>query len=176
MHIKKSIVFASLLLALFSARADNNFMQGLGERFKIEPSDSGYLANQFQFDIFGSYATRGRSGEDDSKLGIGGGAAYFFTRNLGVDVHTYADAFKVPYNINFSGIYRYPIQGTAFAPYVFGGFGRQWEFAPQWLFHFGLGGEFRLNTRTGLFLDWRRVFAMETEDYHLFRFGVRLGF
>jgi hypothetical protein len=34
----------------------------------------------------------------------------------------------------------------------------------------------RMNTRTGLFVDWRRVFAQETEDYHLFRFGVKLAF
>src|SRR5436305_288962 len=72
MHIKKCIVFASLLLALFSARADNNFMQGLGERFKIEPSDSGYLANQFQFDIFGSAVNSGSIlGRDSSSIGGG---------------------------------------------------------------------------------------------------------
>jgi hypothetical protein len=172
MHIKRKLLWVTLGLAAINAQADETF----AERFRYEPSDAGYLANQFNVDIFGSLATRGRSGEDDNKLGIGAGVNYFITRNIGVDVHTYADAFKVPYNINFSGIYRYPIDGTAFAPYAFGGIGRQWEYRAQWLGHLGLGGEFRINERTGVFVDWRRVFASESHDYHLWRLGVRLGF
>ena len=111
-----------------------------------------------------------------TSLGLVPGSITFITRNVGVDVHTYADAFKTPYNINFSGIYRYPIENSAFAPYGFGGVGRQWEYHAQWLFHLGLGGEFRMNELTGLFVDWRRVFPLDTRDYSLFRFGVRLGF
>jgi hypothetical protein len=172
MHIKQTLLVVGLGLAAFSAQADESF----NERFQYAPSDSGYMANQFNFDIFGSYASRGRSGEADGKLGIGGGVGYFITRNVGVDVHTYADAFKTPYNINFSGIYRYPIESTAFAPYAFGGVGRQWDYAAQWLFHLGLGSEFRVNRYTGIFVDWRRVFALETHDYHLVRLGVRFGF
>ena len=91
-----------------------------------------------------------------------------------MDVHTYADAFETPYNINFSGIYRYPIKGTAFAPYGFGGFGRQWDFAPQWLFHLGLGGEFRLNEIRGYLLitgassPWKHVtIRFSASEYRL---------
>jgi hypothetical protein len=172
MHIKQHFLLVSFAVAATAAQADETF----ADRFNYSPSDAGYSAETFNVDIFGSWASRGRSGEDDGKLGIGGGVNYFLTRNIGVDVHTYADAFKLPYNLHFSGIYRYPIEGTPWAPYGFGGFGRQWDYASQWLFHFGLGGEYRLNQHTGVFLDWRRVFALETQDYHLVRLGVRLGF
>lgn len=172
MHIKKHLLLVGLGLTAVGAQADESF----ADHFRYEPGDAGYSANTFNVDIFGSWASRGRSGEDDGKLGIGGGVSYFFTRNLGIDAHTYADAFKAPYNLNSSLIYRYPIEGTAWAPYGFGGFGRQWDYASQWLFHIGLGGEYRINPNTGVFLDWRRVFALETDDYHLVRLGVRLGF
>ena len=48
-------------------------LEGLRNRFSFEPSRCGYLANKFNFDIFGAASTRGRSGEDKTKLAIGGG-------------------------------------------------------------------------------------------------------
>lgn len=172
MHINQQLLLFSLGFAAVAAQADESFT----DHFRYEPTEAGYAANTFNVDVFGGVATRGRNGEDDAKFEYGAGVNYFITRNVGIDVHTYADAFRLPYNLNVSGIYRYPIEGTAFAPYGFGGIGRQWEFAPQWLGHVGLGGEFRLNQNTGLFVDWRRVFAFDTQDYSLYRFGVRIGF
>ena len=93
---------------------------------------------------------------------------------MGAD--TYADAFEAPYLLNFSGIYRYPIQDMGFAPYAFAGFGRQWEHAAQWTGHIGAGIEYRVNMHTGVFFDGRRVFTDITKDYSLWRFGLRLGF
>jgi hypothetical protein len=127
-------------------------------------------------DLLGGYATRDKRGRDKDAFGIGAGVNYFFTRNIGVGADTYADAFNVPYQLNASGIFRYPIPDTGLAPYAFGGFGRQWEFAPQWTGHLGLGLEFRLNAHTGIFLDARRVFAGQTSDYALWRTGLRIGF
>src|SRR4051812_20916169 len=112
MHIKQILVLVGLgCVSIGAHAADGTMLEGLRNRFSFEPSDAGYLANKFNFDIFGAASTRGRSGEDKTKLAIGGGVNYFITRNVGVDVHTYADAFETPYNINFSGIYRYPIKG-----------------------------------------------------------------
>ena len=42
--------------------------------------------------------------------------------------------------------------------------------------HIGLGVEYRFNARTGVFLDARRVFPDSTDDYALWRFGLRLAF
>ena len=147
------------------------------DRFSYDrAAGTAYEVHEFSLDILGGYATRDKRGHDKDAFGIGAGVNYFFTRNIGVGADTYADAFNVPYLLNASGIFRYPIPETGFAPYAFGGFGRQWEYAPQWTGHLGLGLEFRINARTGVFLDARRVFAGQTSDYALWRAGVRLGF
>jgi hypothetical protein len=78
--------------------------------------------------------------------------------------------------LNASGIYRYPLRNTRFAPYGFGGFGRQWEHAAQWLAHIGVGVDYRLKSQTSLFFDAREVFPTETGNYAVLRFGFRLKF
>ena len=137
---------------------------------------AGYVANEFSVDLFGNYATRDKHGNNTDAWGIGGGINYFFTRNFGIGADTYADAFTVPYLLNGSVIYRYPLGESGMAPYGFAGFGRQWDHAGQWTEHLGLGMEFRINSRTGLFLDARRVFAPQTGDYAVWRAGLRLAF
>ena len=89
---------------------------------------------------------------------------------------SYFDAFEAPYLLNASGIFRYPVGGTSLSPYGFGGFGRQWEHAAQWQSHVGAGVEYRLNSRTGVFVDGRRVFPDRTRDLAVWRFGLRFGF
>ena len=63
----------------------------------------------------------------------------FSTRNIGVGAIIHMDAFTIPYLLNVEAIYRYPLQRTGFAPYGFGGIGRQWDHAAQWLGHIGVG-------------------------------------
>ena len=148
----------------------------LVDRLAWSPTGAGYAPREFSIDFGGGYATRDKGGADKDAFGIALGVNYFITENIGAGVDTYADAFTAPYALNFSGIYRYPISDTGFAPYGFAGFGRQWEHAAQWTGHIGLGLEFRVNTHTGLFLDGRRVFADTTSDYALWRLGLRFGF
>lgn len=100
---------------------------------------------------------------------------YFLTENFGVGADSYADAFEPPYLLNASGIFRYPFGAPGLAPYVFAGFGRQWDHAAQWLGHVGAGVEYRLNPETGIFVDAREVFAAKTDDYILVRFGFRFN-
>lgn len=146
------------------------------DRIAFAPGAAVFAPREFSFDLLGSYVTRDKGGADRDAWGIGAGLNYFILDNIGVGVDTYADAFEAPYLLNFSGIYRYPVPEMGLAPYAFAGFGRQWEHAAQWLGHIGLGLEYRFNSKTGVFVDGRRVFAGNTSDYAAWRFGLRFAF
>lgn len=124
-------------------------------------------------DLFGFNASRDKGGADKEAWGLGVGVNYFLTENWGVGADTYADAFTLPYLANGSLLFRYPLGDSMFAPYAFGGFGRQWAHAAQWTGHVGGGLEFRFSGPTALFADVRWVFAEETKDYSVVRFGLR---
>ena len=137
-----------------------------------------YSAQEPSLDLFGFYGSRDKGGGNSGAAGPGVGFNYFFTQNLGVFADTYADAFTLPYLLNANAVFRYPIPRTAIAPYAFGGFGREWWHAPQWLGDVGAGVEYRLapprmKMPLGLFVDVRGVFPGETADYAVVRFGLR---
>src|SRR2546425_11833701 len=111
--------------AVCCAKAQSSLM----DRVNWSPTGAGYAPREFSFDFAGGYATRDKGGFDKDAFGIALGVNYFITENIGVGADTYADAFTAPYMLNFSGIFRYPISDTGFAPYGFGGFGRQWDHA-----------------------------------------------
>ncbi len=134
-----------------------------------------YSAHEATIDGFGFYGSRDKGGHNDA-WGLGLGANYFFTENIGAGADTYMDAFTVPYLLNADGIFRYPIKRTGLAPYGFGGFGRQWDHAAQWLGHIGVGIEYRWRPQMGAFFDAREVFPSETKDYAVLRFGFRFVF
>ena len=144
------------------------------DRFAYSPGSATFGPRELSVDLFGGYATRDKGGADTDAYGIGVGVNYFIFDNIGVGVDTYADAFTTPYLLNVSGIYRYPIAQLGLAPYAFAGFGRQWEHDPRWTGHFGAGVEYRFNTKTGVFVDGRRVFG--GDDYALWRLGFRFAF
>jgi hypothetical protein len=135
-----------------------------------------YSAGDASVDLFGYGAPRNKDGNDVTTWGFGAAGTYFFTRNLGAGVETYVDAFETPYLLNLNATYRYPIQDTPFAVYGFGGFGRQWTHAAQWLGHLGAGVEYRHTSCLGIFTDVREVFAGNTKDYAMVRFGFRFKF
>lgn len=146
----------------------------LGSSAAVAASDL-YSANEGSLDLFGFYGSKDKNGHSDA-WGMGVGGNYFFTENIGAGLDTYADAFELPYLLNASAIYRYPIGDTAFAPYGFGGLGREWTHTAQWMGHVGGGVEYRMRQQTGLFADIRGVFPSETKDYAVLRFGFRIRF
>ena len=110
-----ALAFWSLLIA--SGAQAQSIWSG---RFAYENNAAtAYPPNEFSLDLFGDYATRDKSGHSGDAWGLGLGANYFFTRNLGIGADTYADAFQVPYLLNGSVIYRYPLMETGLAPYGF---------------------------------------------------------
>jgi outer membrane protein W len=146
------------------------------DRFAFDPGTAMFSANEFSLDLFGYHASRNKDGGHNDAWGPGVAGNYFFTENLGIGAETYADAFESPYLLNILGTFRWPIPSLSMAPYGIAGVGRQWDHAAQWLGHIGAGVEYRFNAKTGTFLDIRRVFAANSPDYTLVRFGVRLAF
>ncbi len=173
MNIKKTVLVGALgLMTASGIQADSS----LSDRLTIAPTGSGYHPSEMSLDLFGFYGSHNRGGGNEDAFGPGVGVNYFFTRNVGISLDSYADAFKVPYLLNASAIYRYPVGETGLAPYALAGFGRQWRYAAQWTGHIGGGLEYRLNSNTGIFSDFRRVFADVSKDYTVVRFGFRFSF
>jgi hypothetical protein len=168
MNFKKVLLVTTLGMSVSLARSqiiDNS-----------APESDLYSANEFSVDLYGFGASRDKSGGSSNGWGPGVGANYFFTRNLGVGLDNYTDAFHWPDKLNLSGIFRYPIPDSRFAAYGFGGGGRQWSNAAQWTAHVGAGVEYRFRSNAGFFSDIRQVFPGETRNYTVVRFGFRLNF
>jgi hypothetical protein len=176
-NAKKSLVFGIFMASFSGTILSADFSSAKSLLGIDEPAGPDlFSANELSMDLFGFGASRDKDGKGDTAWGLGLGANYFFTRNIGVGADSYADAFEIPYLLNGSGIFRYPINDSRFAVYGFGGFGRQWKHSPQWLGHLGVGGEYRFNPKGGFFVDVREEFPDETKDYTVFRFGFRIKF
>jgi hypothetical protein len=183
--MKNKIVIGGtlLLMGASAALADEIPVSQGGMRY-----DRGalYRQNEASLDIFGS-ASVGRytldhiSGErvrQNTRLGLGLGLNYFFTRNLGIGLDAYSEnttgAFVDSASANL--IFRMPIGTSGFAPYIMGGGGRQFERPEIWFGQFGGGFEYRFTPQVGAFLDARWVFPEETKYYGVARAGLRLAF
>ena len=127
-------------------------------------------------DLFGTWADQNRFGAEDENFGGGLGVTAYFARFIGLSADSWIEEWKAPYRANASLLLRVPLGQSGLAPYAMGGGGRQWKYVPQWSLHAGGGLQLKLNPYTALFGDWRRIFPEDTDDYHLVRFGLNVGF
>lgn len=169
-HLVPSLLSA-ILLTVGTARADDFLM----DHFDFAPGTASF-SEEASLDLFGQTASRNRNGTDERAWGFGAAGNYFFNQFVGVGAETYADAFNKPYLLNGLGEVRYPLEWLSLAPYGFFGLGRQWTYSAQWLINLGGGVEWRFAPKTGAFVDVRHVFATNTSDYTMLRFGLRLVF
>jgi len=149
-------------------------------------SDQVFQANEFSIDAFGMGAlshsqlegASRHSVRHDSRLGLGVGANYFFTRYLGIGADAYTEDTQHSFVDSTSGnlIFRIPIDAIHLAPYVFGGGGYQFDWSETWFGQAGAGLEFRFCKNIGLFADGRYVFNHDTEDIAVGRIGLRFTF
>jgi hypothetical protein len=151
------------------------------DRFAYQREGNKFGPNEFQIDMFGTYADRDRFGVGRERWGGGLGLNYFPSKYFGIGADSYLEEWKWPYRLNGSLIFRLPIENLSMAPYAFGGAGRQWKYMPTWTAHAGVGLEFRMNRHFGIFADGRRVFDIEDRhsdelDYWLARAGIRFSF
>ena len=171
MKITNSLMVCLWLIVGSASAADWN------DRWRYyRDGDDPFAAPDATLDMFGTWADRDRFGNDDENFGGGLGFSVYFCRYFGIMADSYIEEWRVPYRANGSAVLRLPLGRSGLAPYGFGGGGRQWKFVPQWTAHAGGGLELKLNPYTGLFGDWRRVFPETTDDYHLVRAGLRVGF
>ena len=145
-----------------------------------------YRANELSVDVFGTaslgkYSIKHLSGSrvrHDTRLGAGVGLSYFITRNIGIGADAYSE--------NTTGVFvdsaaanlilRLPLGQSGFAPYAFGGGGRQFEMIEAWFGQFGAGMEYRFTANVGVFVDARCVLPDETKYYGVARLGLRFAF
>lgn len=147
------------------------------ERWRYESSmEDKFKAPDFTLDMFGTWANKDRFGANDDNFGGGLGLTFYFIRFLGISADSYIEEWKWPYRASASLVARIPVGQSGLAPYGFGGGGRQWKYVPQYSAHAGAGLQLKLNPHTALFGDWRRVFPETTDDHHLVRFGLNVGF
>jgi hypothetical protein len=171
--MQKKIIVVGVLLLLMIQITTAGFWE---DRFGYQPGGVNFDDQECAVDLFGIIASRDRDRFRNETLGIGAGFTFFAARYFGGSVETYVDEFDIPNHVDFSAIVRYPIEEYSLAPYALAGFGRQFHEVSQWTSHLGGGVEFRLNRRTGLFADIRRIFPDDRPDLTLFRTGVRLKF
>lgn len=185
MKIAKTMMVAALLsLASTAVHAQRDWSWDTRERFSYNPEGDKYLAQEFSIDVFGSYK-RGAANVtdvfDEPEHGIFGGGLgvnYFFTKMLGVgaDVSMHDNGRQFVDNVAANLIARFPIGDTAFAPYVLGGAGYEFDPTGDWEGHAGIGVEFRMNPRTGVFADARYIWPNSSGDSSLIRTGLRFAF
>lgn len=159
-----------VLLVTSGVQAQSSF----SDRMAFAPGEAMFSANELSLDLGGAYTSRDRNGNSKDAWGPAVGLNYFFTENIGVGADTYSDGIRIPYMLNGSVIFRYPLREMSLSPYVFAGAGRQWERASQWTGHLGIGVEYRFNAFTSAFTDLRGVFPDQTDNYATWRFGFRV--
>jgi hypothetical protein len=179
-HLMKSgmqIGATLLVLAATSAMAEENSIRDSGDL---------YRAKELSLDAFGSaslgaYTIENPSGdriEENTQLGAGLGLNYFFTRNIGIGADAYSEDTdgSLIDSASASLLLRFPLGKSGFAPYIFGGGGRQFDFVEAWFAQAGAGMEYRFTRNIGAFVDARWVLPDETKYYGVGRLGMRFSF
>jgi len=177
MKTKMLIGGTLLILAAISTLAEENSGH--------DTSDL-YRSKELSLDVFGSaslgaYTIENPSGErveENTRLGAGLGLNYFFTRNIGIGADAYSEDTDGSFidSASASLLLRFPLGKSGFAPYAFGGGGRQFDFVEAWFAQAGAGMEYRFTRNIGAFVDARWVLPDETKYYGVGRLGLRFAF
>ena len=172
-----------LILAATSVLGADTVLNGQGPQY-----DQGdlYRANELSLDGFGT-ASVGKYTIDhlsnarvrhNTRLGAGAGINYFFTRNIGISADAYSENTTGTFIDNASAnlTLRLPLGQSGFAPYVYGGGGRQFDTLKNRFAQGGGGIEYRFNPHMGVFIDARGVLPDEARYYGVARLGMRFAF
>ena len=161
-------------------------ISALAEENSGHDSSDLYRSNELSLDAFGSaslgaYTIENPSGErveENTRLGAGLGLNYFFTRNIGIGADAYSEDTTGSFidSASASLLLRFPLGKSGFAPYAFGGGGRQFDFVEAWFAQAGAGMEYRFTRNIGAFVDARWVLPDETKYYGVGRLGLRFAF
>ncbi len=147
-----------------------------------------FRAGEFNFDISGVYTTAS-SGPLDDAWGGSLGITYFVTRYIGIGVEGFlvdgATSFDDRHRsssdtiggVNGNLILRLPLDEYRLAPYIVAGGGALIDSDnSEGQVHVGGGLEYRVTDTVGIFGEGRHVWVEDSENYGLFRAGVRFAF
>lgn len=145
-----------------------------------------YRSGELSVDLFGSASLGEFTIEHPSNTGVrqdirfGGGVGinYFITRNIGIGADAYSENNTGTFVDSASAnlILRLPLGQSRFAPYAFGGGGRQFDLTKVWFGQVGAGMEYRITPNIGAFMDARWVLPEEAKYYGVARLGIRFAF
>ena len=183
--MKNKLIIGGILLTLAATPA---WCQDSAINNKGPNYDQGdlYRANELSLDGFGT-ASIGKYTIDhpsnarirhNTRLGAGAGINYFFTRNIGISAEAYSENTSGTFIDNASAnlTLRLPLGQSGFAPYAFGGGGRQFDALKSWFAQAGGGIEYRFNPHMGVFIDARGVLPDKARYYGVARVGFRFAF
>jgi hypothetical protein len=172
-----------LMLAATSALGQDNPANNQGPHY-----DQGnlYRASELSVDGFGT-ASLGKYTLDhpsnarvrhNARLGAGAGINYFITQNIGIGAEAYSENTSGTFIDSASAnlILRLPLGQSGFAPYAFGGGGRNFDTLKLWFAQAGAGIEYRFTPHVGVFIDACGVLPNEAKYYGVARLGMRFAF
>lgn len=182
---KLASLAAGVLLTAAGAQADDSwFNTRMTYATDNQPL---FNANEFSLDLFGAYQANERhflawpnTSIHHGNWGGGVGGNYFFTPMLGVGVETtfLSGTRHFDDHINGNFIFRIPIEVAHIAPYVLAGGGRSFNPGWYWFGDAGVGLEFRLNPKMGIFTDARYIWESTSKapDQAALRAGIKVVF
>ena len=143
-----------------------------------------YHADELSFDAYGVGSLHEHDFNNGALIrrnwrwGGGIGLNYFLTEHLGIGGDAYAISTDHSFVDTTTGnlIFRFPIEDTGLAPYIFGGAGYQFQGIDQIVGGGGVGLECRFCEHFSIFFDARFLACVKTQDYGLGRAGIRLSF
>ena len=145
-----------------------------------------YRANELSLDGYGTASLNkysienisGRRVRHNTRLGLGAGINYFFTKFVGIGADAYSENTSGAMVDSASGnlTLRLPLEGCGLAPYIYGGGGRQFDLNRVSFAQVGGGLEYRFTPQIGVFVDARWVLPEHTRYYGVARLGVRYAF
>ena len=130
---------------------------------------------EFQIDLGADYTA-------DAEWSATVGVNYFFNENWGLDFNTsYRHLNNWDFDSSLNVVYRYPIESLRLAPYAFAGLGGIWGSNIEEYWQGGVGVDYRVGDRLGLFLEYTYRWVppsgwMPEEKDHLLSAGVRITF
>ena len=176
---------AVVLLTAAGAQADDSwFNTRMTYTTDTQPV---FNANEFSLDLFGAYQANERhflafpnTSIQHGNWGGGVGGNYFFTTMLGVGADTSFIAGTPRFDDHVGGnvFFRIPIEPVHLAPYIFAGGGRAFNPGWDWYGDCGVGLEFRLNPKLGVFSDARYIWKSTSKapDQAAIRAGIKVVF
>ena len=183
--IRSNLLIAGTVLML-AAKSAIGAEPTTNEQAQAASRGDYYRARELSVDAFGTASMdvrtlnhlTGNKVRHDTRMGAGAGANYFITRYIGIGADVYSEDTKGNFidSAEANLILRLPLGQSGFAPFVFGGGGRQFDLTRVWFGQLGGGLEYRFTPHIGLFLDGRWVLPDKNGEYGVARLGMRFVF